>query len=147
MVKPDLFELLEFSWYFPHSEIRLQGSVFWHSRATESANWRRIGTGAVEVEFLMEKSVFVQARDLPPEKRRAAEVLLGEPLGENHLLLIRSSRGRILQQGATGVARDAAFQNLSDWSAATTRKVEGVPEADLDEAIDEAVDFVRHNRG
>ena len=60
-------------------------------RVTESANRRRIGTGTIELEFLMEKSVFVQARDLSPEKRHAAEVLLGGTLSEDELVLIRSS--------------------------------------------------------
>jgi hypothetical protein len=38
----------------------------------------------------MEKSVFCQARDLPPEKRHAAEVLHDGALGEDDLLLVRS---------------------------------------------------------
>jgi len=52
----------------------------------------------------MEKSVFVQARDLPPEKRHAAEVLPGGALGEDELLLVRASKGHILKPGAKGEA-------------------------------------------
>ena len=95
----------------------------------------------------MEKSVFVQARDLPPEKRHAAEVLLGGALGEDELLLVRASKGHILKPGAKGQARDQAFKRLSEWSAEMAKRVEGIPEAEIDAAIDEAVDFVRHNRG
>ena len=95
----------------------------------------------------MEKTVLYQARDLPPEKRHAAEVLLGGSLGEDELVLIRSSKGRILKQGATGEDREAAFQRLFEWSAATARKVECIPESEIDSAIDEATDFVRHSRG
>ena len=95
----------------------------------------------------MEKSVFVQARDLPPEKRHAAEVLLGGELGEDELLLIRSSKGRILKPGQTGDALSAAYQQLSDWSAEMSKRVEGTQESELDAAIDEACDYVRHNRG
>ena len=95
----------------------------------------------------MEKSVFVQARDLPPEKRQAAEVLLGVALGEDELLLIRSSKGRILKPGAKGEARDLAFKRLTEWSSEMAKRVEDVPESEIDSAIDEAVDFVRHKRG
>ena len=95
----------------------------------------------------MEKSVFVQARDLPPEKRHAAEVLLGGTLGEDELLLVRASKGHILKLGAKGEARDQAFKRLMELSAEMAKRVEGVPESEIDAAIDEAVDFVRHNRG
>ena len=52
-------------------------------------------------------------------------------MGEDELVLVRSSKGRILRQGATGEAREEAFQRLFEWSAATARKVEGVPESAL----------------
>ena len=94
----------------------------------------------------MEKSVFLQARDLPPEKRHAAKLLLGGPLGEDELLLVRSSRGHILKPGANSEARDQAFKRLTDWSAEMAKRVEGIPEAEIDAAIKAAVVFVRHNR-
>lgn len=95
----------------------------------------------------MGKSVFVQARDLPPEKRHAAEILLGGALGEDELLLVRASKGSILKPGAKGEARDQAFTRLTQWSAEMAKRVEGVPEEEVNAAIDEAVDYVRHNRG
>lgn len=95
----------------------------------------------------MEKSVFCQARDLPPEKRHAAEVLLGGALGEDELVLVRSSRGRIVKPGLTGDALADAYRQLFEWSADMAKRVEGIPESEIDAAIDEAVDFVRHNRG
>ncbi len=95
----------------------------------------------------MEKSVFCQARDLPPEKRHAAEVLLGGALGEDELVLVRSSKGRILKPGLSGDALAEAYRELFEWSAKTAKRVEGVPEGEIDAAVDEAVDFVRHNRG
>ena len=94
----------------------------------------------------MEKSVFCQARDLPPEKRHAAEVLLGGALGEDELLLVRSSQGRILKPGLTGDALSGAYRELFDWSAKMAKRVDGIPESEIDEAIGEAVDCVRHNR-
>ena len=95
----------------------------------------------------MEKSVFVQARDLPPEKRHAAEVLLGGELNEDELVLIRSSKGRILKPGLTGDALTEAYQRFFDRADATAGKAQGVSESEIDAAIDEAVEYVRHNRG
>ena len=95
----------------------------------------------------MEKSVFVPASDLPPQKRHAAEVLLGAALGEDELLLVRLSKGHILKPGAKDEARDQAFKPLMEWSAEMAKRVEGVPETEIDAAIDEAVDYVRRNRG
>ena len=95
----------------------------------------------------MEKSLFCQARDLPPEKRHAAEMLLGATLGEDELVLVRSSKGRILKPGLTGDALTEAYQRFLDRADATAQKAEGCPESEIDAAIDEAVEFVRHNRG
>ena len=95
----------------------------------------------------MEKSVFVQARDLPPEKRHAAEVLLGGELSEDELILIRSSKGRILKPGVTGDALAEAYRRLNLWSAEISQRVENVPASEVDAAIDEALDFARPQRG
>ena len=95
----------------------------------------------------MEKSVFVQARDLPPDKRQAAKVLLGGVLGDDRFVLIRSSRGRILKLGLTGDALSEAYRQLFDWSAEMSKRVEGVPASELDSAIDEALDSAQPRRG
>ena len=95
----------------------------------------------------MEKSVFAQVRDLPPEKRHAAEVLLGGALGEDELILVRSSKGRILKPGLSGDALTEAYQRFFERADATAQRAEGVPDSEIDAAIDEAVEFVRHNRG
>jgi hypothetical protein len=94
----------------------------------------------------MQKCVFVQARDLPPEKRRAAETLLGEALGEDELLLVRTSKGHIVKPGLTGEALNQAYQDLREWSDEVARRVDGVPQVELEAAIDEAVDHVRRHR-
>jgi len=95
----------------------------------------------------MDKSVFVQARDLPPEKRQAAELLLGGALGEDELLLVRASKGCILKLALTGEALDEAYRQLFEWSTGMAKRVQGVPQREIDSAIDEAVVFVRNNRG
>ena len=87
------------------------------------------------------------ARDLPPEKRHPAEDLPGGALSEDELVLIRCSKGRILEPGLTGDALAEAYRQLFDWSAEMAKRVEHVPECEIDAAIDEAVDFVRHRRG
>ena len=86
------------------------------------------------------------SRTLPPEKRHAAEILLGVALGKDVLLLVRSSKGRILKPGLTGEALDEAYRQMFEWSAEMAKRVEGIPEGEIDEVIDEAVDFVGHNR-
>ncbi len=116
-------------------------------KSTEPISRRRISAGTIELESPMEKSVFAQARDLPPAKRHAAEILLGGALGEDELVLIRSSKGRILKPGLTGDALAEAYHQLSDWTAEMAKRAEGIPESEIDAAIDEAVDFVRHKRG
>ena len=95
----------------------------------------------------MEKSVLYQARDLPAEKRHAAEVLLGGTLGEDELVFVRSSTGRILKSALTGDALAHAYRQFFERADATAQRAEGVPESEIDAAIDEAADFFRHNRG
>ena len=95
----------------------------------------------------MEKSVFLQACDLPPDKRQAAELLLGTKLGDDEILQVRAAKGRILKRGLGGEALADAYHRLETWSDKMAQRVEGVPEHELDAAIDEAVEFVRHNRG
>ncbi len=95
----------------------------------------------------MEKSVFVQARALPPEKRHAAEVLLGEALDEDELVLIRSSKGRILKPGVSGEPLGQAYRQLADWSTEMSKRVENVPASELDSVIDEALDYGRQRHG
>ena len=94
----------------------------------------------------MEKSVFCQARDLSPEKRHAAEILLGK-LGEDELVLVRSSKGQILKAGLTGEALTEAYQHFFERADATAQKANGASQSEIDAVIDEACDFVRHNRG
>lgn len=74
------------------------------------------------------------------------KILLGRELSEDELLLIRSSKGRLLKPGLTGDALMEAYQRFFERADATARKAEGVPDSEIDAAIDEAVEYVRHNR-
>ncbi len=93
----------------------------------------------------MEKSVLYQARELSPEKRRAAEELLGVALDEDEVVLVRTSKDRILKPALTGQARANAFSELAHFQREMQRRVQGVPEAELDAAFEEALNFVRHD--
>lgn len=95
----------------------------------------------------MEKSVFVQACDLPLDKRQAAELLLGAKLGDDEILQVRATKGRIIQRGLEGEELAHAYRQMEAWSDKMAQRVEGVPEHEMDAAINEAVEFVRHNRG
>lgn len=58
-------------------------------------------------------------------------------------MLVRSSKGRILNAGLTGNALADAYRQLFEWSAEMVKRVEGIPESEVDAAIQEAVDFER----
>lgn len=94
----------------------------------------------------MQKSVLYRAQELSPEKRRAAEELLGGQIDGDELLLVRSSKAQIVQRGLTDEALDKAYEELHQWTSEMAKRVQGVPETEIEAAIDEAVDHVRHNR-
>lgn len=87
-----------------------------------------------------------KACDLSPELRRAAEALLGRALQEDENISVRAFRGNIVKQAPLGEAREQAFRRLRARIDETARRAEGVPEAEIDAAIDEASNHVRHNR-
>jgi hypothetical protein len=84
-----------------------------------------------------------KARDLAPELRRAAEALLGRVLQEDESISVRVFKGDIVKQALTR----EAFHRLRARIEQTAKPTQGVPEAEVDAAIDEAVDYVRHNCG
>lgn len=88
-----------------------------------------------------------KACDLSPDQRRALESLLGRSLDADEMVSVRTSKGQILKEAVTGDAREETFRNLFDRIERTARRVEGVPEEEVDAAIDEAVDYVRHHHG
>ena len=88
-----------------------------------------------------------KARDLTPHLRRAAEALLGRVLQEDESISVRVFKGDIAKQAPTGEARAEVFRRLRARIEQTAKAAQGVPEAEIDAAIDEAVDHVRHHRG
>jgi hypothetical protein len=95
----------------------------------------------------MQKGTIKKVGELSPEERRAAEVLLGQALDEDDMVSVRTSKGRLIQQAPAGKVREEAFDRLFDRIARTAKRVEGIAEEEIDAAIDEAVDLVRHGRG
>ncbi len=53
----------------------------------------------------------------------------------------------LIKEAVTGQAREEAFQKIFERIDATAKRAEGVPDEEVDAAIEEAVDHVRHNRG
>jgi hypothetical protein len=88
-----------------------------------------------------------KARDLAPDLRRAAEALLGRVLQEDQSISVRAFKGDIAKQAPSGEARAEAFGRLRARIEQTAKPARGVPEAEIDAAIDEAIDYVRHHRG
>lgn len=88
-----------------------------------------------------------KARDLTPHLRRAAEILMGRVLQEDESISVRVFKGDIAKQAPTGEARAEVFRRLRARIEQTAKPAQGVPEAEIDAAIDEAVDHVRHHRG
>jgi len=75
------------------------------------------------------------------------EALLGRVIQEDENISVRAFRGNIIKPTATGEARRDAFRRLRSRIDETARRVQGVPEEEIDAAIDEAADYVRHNHG
>jgi hypothetical protein len=95
--------------------------------------------------MLRSTSPLYNARELSPEQRRTIESLLGRALEDDEVVSIDISKGQIVKRAPTGEAREKAFRDLFDRIDRTAQRVEGIPEAEIDAAIDEAVDYVRHH--
>lgn len=68
------------------------------------------------------------------------EGILGRPLADNEAIAVN-----VYQPAPIGVARQEASRCLMDRIEKTTKRVRGVPENEIDAAIDEAVEYVRHH--
>lgn len=91
----------------------------------------------------MPSSIFHKVGDLPPDIRQAMGRLLGRPLEPEERISVMAYRPR---EPPAGVARAELADRLKDRIDQLSARLQDVPEAELDELIDEAVDHVRHNR-
>jgi hypothetical protein len=83
-----------------------------------------------------------KAGELAPHVKEAIESLLGRVLQEDESIGIRTYRAR---NAPAGPARNMAYRRLLGRIDTMADRVKNVPEAELEAAIDEAVEFVRHN--
>ena len=82
--------------------------------------------------------------ELSAEQRQAIEALLGRPLGDDEGLSIHASR--VVKEAPTGEERVRAYGRLLEHLDKLSRRADGVADEQLDAAIDEACDRVRHHR-
>ena len=91
----------------------------------------------------MPSSLLHKASELPPDVRQAVESLLGRPLQpEEHV----SVMVHLPHKAPAGPERAELAHRLKERIDRTAAKLKDVPEAELAELIDEAVDHVRHRR-
>ena len=91
----------------------------------------------------MASNTLHRAGDLPPDIQHAVARLLGRPLEpEEHISVIAYRP----HPAPTGSERSELASRLKERIDKTAAKLQDVPEAELDELIDEAVDHVRHHR-
>lgn len=90
----------------------------------------------------MPSNALHKASDLPPDIRQAVAQLLGRPLEPEEHISVMAYRPH---QAPTGRERAELAGRLKERIDETAAKLKHLPEAELDELIDEAVDHVRHH--
>jgi hypothetical protein len=83
-----------------------------------------------------------KAVELAPQVRAAFESVLGRRLGDDETVSINAYPVR---PAPTGEVRDAAYRRLLDFGDNLAQRVKDVPDKEIDAAIDEAADYVRHH--
>jgi hypothetical protein len=79
------------------------------------------------------------------EQLRVLETLLGRTLDDDETVSVETWKRRVLNEAATGEERERAYRGLCGLMDRTAKRMEGVPEEEIDAAIDEAVEYVRHH--
>lgn len=82
-----------------------------------------------------------RATDLAPQVKRALEVLLGRSIQADECVSIRAYRPRAAPQGSE---REAAYRRLLDRVDRSAARAKNVADSEVDAAIDEAAEAVRH---
>jgi hypothetical protein len=91
----------------------------------------------------MPSNALHKASDLPPDIQQAVARLLGRPLEPEEHISVMAYRPHL---GPTGRERADLASRFKERIDKTAANLKDVPEAALDELIDEAVDHVRHHR-
>lgn len=82
-----------------------------------------------------------KASELPPEVKQALEALLGRSIQVDESVSVRTYKTKTAPQGEE---REAAYRRLLDRVNRTAERAKSVPDAEIDAAIDQAADCVRH---
>ena len=91
----------------------------------------------------MQNIAIQRASEMPESARAAVEQLLGRPIADNEEISVIAIPPQHVPPSESRVAIAQKLEALLDRRAA---EVKGIPDADIDAAIDEAVDHVRHSR-
>lgn len=78
--------------------------------------------------------------ELSPDARHAMESMLGRALRDDEAISVN-----VYKPAPTSAARDEASRRLRARIDETARKAQGIQESEIDSAIDEAVDHIRHH--
>ena len=89
----------------------------------------------------MQDGALRKVTELPPETRHAVESILGRSLQEDEAVSVN-----VYKPAPTGAMREEISRRLLGRIDKTAQKVQGVPEEEIDSAIDEAIDHVRHHK-
>lgn len=84
----------------------------------------------------------VHVKDLSPDQKVVIEGIVGRALRDDESLTIRPSK--IIKQAPQGADRTASSRQYLGSLDRIAERVKDVPEDELDAAIDEALDDVRH---
>ena len=58
----------------------------------------------------MVKTFFIDSRELSPEQRRAAELLVGQAVADDESLIVNITKSRVIQPAPDGAVRKEAFR-------------------------------------
>jgi hypothetical protein len=87
----------------------------------------------------MENGALRKVTELPADARHAMEGILGRSLREDEAIAIS-----VYKPAPTGQEREEASRRLLERIDKTVPEARGVPEEEIEAAIDEAVGHVRH---
>jgi hypothetical protein len=88
----------------------------------------------------MKNGALRKVTELPADTRHAMESIIGRSLREDEAISIN-----VYEPAPTGEAREAASRRLLERIDKTAKRAQGVREGEIDAAIDEAADHIRHH--
>lgn len=88
----------------------------------------------------MQNGALRKVAELSANARHAVESIVGRPLRDDEAIAVN-----VYKPAPTGAGRDEASRRLRERIDKTAQKARGTSEAEIDAAMDEAVDHVRHD--